>query len=138
MSPEDAAMAQAAADPSLLPPDLGVFGASPSVTVAVTLIFMGGCALMTGRALAGTWRPMWQVAPYAVLLGLADRFLIYALFGGELRSLSGFVLDTLILLAIAAASYQGTRAGRMVSQYPWMYRRVAFFGWRRRLDGAGS
>ncbi len=118
-------------DPAALP-DPGLFGTSPMVTLFLTILFMGGCALMTGRGLANTWRPAWQVAPYALLLGLADRFLIYALFGGELLSAGGFVAHTLILMAIALASHQATRAGRMVSQYPWMYERVLFFGWRRK------
>jgi len=113
-------------------PDPGLFGTSPMVTIFLTVLFMGGCALMTGRALANTWRPAWQVVPYALLLGLADRFLIYALFDGELLSAGGFVAHTLILMAIALASHQATRAGRMVSQYPWMYERVLFFGWRRK------
>lgn len=120
-------------DPAALP-DPGLFGTSPMVTLFLTILFMGGCALMTGRGLANTWRPAWQIVPYAVLLGLADRFLTYALFGGELLSGSGLIAHTLILLVIAFASHQATKAGRMVSQYPWLYERVWFFGWRRRAS----
>ncbi len=109
-----------------------LFGTTPTVTIAETLVFMGGCALMAGRSLALTWRPWWAIVPYIALLTVADRFLIYALFGGELLSASGFIAHTLILLAIALASHQATKAGRMVSQYPWIYERVLFFGWRRR------
>ncbi len=125
MNPQDAV------DPASLP-DPGLFGTSPMVTLFLTILFMGGCALMTGRGLANTWRPAWQVAPYALLLGLADRFLIYALFRGELLSAGGFIAHALILLVIALAAHQATKAGRMVSQYPWMYERVLFFGWRRK------
>jgi|LakMenEpi03Aug12_release.lakeMendotaPanAssembly.Ray.scaffolds.fasta_scaffold2338001_1 hypothetical protein len=126
-------MPQDALDPAVLP-DPGLFGTSPAVTIFLTVIFMGGCALMTGRALANTWRPAWQVVPYALLLGLADRFLIYALFDGQLLSAGGLIAHMLILLVIALAAHQATRAGRMVSQYPWMYERVLFFGWRRRAS----
>ena len=122
---------EAMLDPAAVP-DPGLFGTSPMVTLFLTIIFMGGCALMTGRGLANTWRPAWQVAPYALLLGLADRFLIYALFGGELLSADGLIAHTLILLLIALAAHQATKASRMVSQDPWMYERVLFFGWRRR------
>jgi hypothetical protein len=125
----------AATDPALADaviPSLGLFGTTPTVTIVLTLIFMGGCAVMTGRGLAGTWRPLWQVAPYALLLGAADRFLIYALFDGQLLSVTGFILDTLILLAIAALSHQGTKARRMVSQYPWLYESAWGVGWRKR------
>lgn len=125
----------AAADPALadaVAPGLGLFGTTPTVTLILTIVFMGGCALMTGRGLANTWRPLWQVAPYALLLGVADRFLIYALFDGELLSVTGFILDTLILLAIAVISHQVTKARKMVSQYPWLYESAFWLGWRKR------
>jgi hypothetical protein len=109
-----------------------VFGTTPGVTIALTLIFMGGCALMTGRALARVWRPAWQVVPYILLLGAADRFLTYALFEGRLLSLSGFVADVLILMILAGLSYQETRARMMVSQYPWLFDRAGPLVWRRK------
>ncbi len=109
-----------------------LLGTSWSVTLAVTIIFMGGCAIITGRALADSWRPAWLVVPYVLLLGLANRFLIFALFDGALLSLSGFVVHTAILLAMALASYRATRARRMVTQYPWLFVRAGPFGWCRR------
>lgn len=102
------------------------------VFIGVTLVFMGGCAFMAGMALASTWRPMWHVVPYGLGLGLIDRFLRFALFDGELLSLSGYVLDSIVLLAIALAAYRLTKARRMVSQYPWLYRRTGLFGWADR------
>ncbi len=110
----------------------GVFGTTPGVSLAVTLVFMGGCALMAGRSLALLWRPWWAVAPYMALLALADRFLIYALFGGELRSASGYAIDAAVLLAIAILSYLEARAGLMVKQYPWLFERLGPFAWRRK------
>ena len=99
------------------------------VLIGVTVLFMGGCAFMAGQALAATWRPLWQVFPYALGLGLADRFLGFALFGGNLLSLPGYGIDTAVLLIIALAAYRLTQARRMVEQYPWLYRRQGLFGW---------
>jgi hypothetical protein len=109
---------------------LPLLGTTAGVSLGITVIFMGGCALMMGRALAASWRPVWKAVPYAALLGLADRFLIYAMFKGELLSFSGYLFDVAFLLAVAALSYRATLAARMVSQYPWLYRRDGPFYWR--------
>ena len=43
------------------------------VFLGVTVVLCGFAAFATGRALAGTWRPMWWTVPYCLLLGvLAD------------------------------------------------------------------
>ena len=107
-----------------------LFGTTPLVSFCITLILGGGCALMTGRALALNWRPQWQMVIYCLLLGLADRFLIYALFEGDLLLLSGFVCDSLTLMAIAFLTFRVTRARQMVRQYPWAYERSWLLGWR--------
>lgn len=99
------------------------------VFIGVTLVFMGGCAFMTGQALASTWRPLWQAFPYALGLGLVDRFLGFALFDGRLLSGMGYVTDTAVLVAIALAAYRMTQARCMVNQYPWLYQRAGLFGW---------
>ncbi|MGE5477151.1 MAG: DUF6867 family protein [Bacteroidales bacterium] len=103
------------------------------VFIGVTVVFMGGCAFMAGQALAVTWRPLWQVFPYALGLALADRFLGFALFGGTLLSLPGYVTDAAVIAAIALAAYRMTQARRMVSQYPWLYRRTGLFSWASRI-----
>ena len=100
------------------------------VFIGITLVLGGGGAWMMGRALAANWRPVWQLVGYALLLGLADRFLVYALFEGELLSLRGYLLDTAVILGIALVSFRVTRVNTMVNQYPWLYRRVGPFGWR--------
>lgn len=112
-----------------------ITGTSLSVTIGMTIIMMGFCAFMTGQAIANTWRPSYQLYPYALLLGLVDRFLVYALFEGELLSLSGYIVDTIILFAIALAAFRLTRVNKMLSQYPWLYERVGPFGYRAR-EGA--
>ncbi len=109
-----------------------LFGTPPAVFLGVTLLFMGGCAFMTGQAIAATWRPLWHGVGYGVLLGGGDRFLGFALFGADPTSLAGYVLDTAILIAIALISYRLTRVTQMTTQYPWLYERVGAFAWRDR------
>jgi len=107
-----------------------LLGTTWPVFIAVTLVLAGGAAWMTGQALANRWRPAWQVAGYSLLLGLADRFITYALFGGELLSVTGYLIDTAIIMAVALVCYRLTKAGNMVAQYPWIYRREGLFSWR--------
>lgn len=99
------------------------------VFIGLTVILAGGAAYMMGQALAITWRPIIYVAIYSLLLGAADRFLVFALFDGELLSLSGYLIDTLVLMAIALMAYRITRVNRMISQYPWIYQRKGLFNW---------
>ncbi len=99
------------------------------VFIGLTLILFGGAAYMMGQAIAITWRPVLHVIAYGMLLGAADRFLIFALFEGELASLSGYLIDTAVITAIGLMAFRITRVNRMVSQYPWLYRRASLFSW---------
>ena len=112
-----------------------VLGTTLPVFIAVTVCVMGFAAYMTGLALANTWRSVWQAVGYSLLLGCADRFLTWSLFEGELFLLSGYLVDTGVLLAICLFAYRVTQASKMVSQYPWIYERRGLFGWRKK--GAG-
>jgi hypothetical protein len=89
-------------------------------------------AFFSGQATAQSWRPAWQIIPAALLLTVADRFLLYAMFGAELASPGGFLIAVAILAAIAGVAYYFTRARKMVQQYPWLYERRGFFGWREK------
>lgn len=109
-----------------------LLGTSVSDFLLLTVAIMGFAAYMTGQALANTWRPAWQPFVYCVLLGFADRFLTFALFEGELLSLTGYLIDTGILIAIAWFAFRVTQARKMVSQYPWLYKRVGLFSWREK------
>lgn len=100
------------------------------VFIGITLILFGSAAYMTGQALAITWRPWLQVFPYALLLGASDRFLIFALFDGELISLGGYLLDTTVITLVGLLAYRITRVNRMISQYPWLYQRSGLLGWK--------
>lgn len=109
-----------------------ILGTSLPVFIGITGVLAGGAAWMTGQALGATWRPARQAVAYSLLLGLADRFIIFALFEGELLSVSGYLVDTAVLVAIALAAHRITKVARMVQQYPWLYERSGVFGWRNR------
>ncbi|MTJ83084.1 MAG: hypothetical protein F8N37_19030 [Telmatospirillum sp.] len=112
-----------------------LFGTSPAVFIGITLVFMGGCAAMTGQALARTWRPAGQIPLYCLLLGCADRFLTYALFQGRLLLWSGYGIDTLLLMGIALLAFKATRARQMETQYPWLCKRTGWLTWAPRIEG---
>jgi hypothetical protein len=109
-----------------------LLGTSLGVFIAVTVVVLGFAACMSGVALANTWRPMWHAVPYCLLLGCADRFLTFALFEGTLLSLSGYLIDTLVLLVICTTAYRLTLVRKMVTQYPWLYERAGPLSWRQR------
>jgi hypothetical protein len=113
-----------------------LLGGSPWVFLGLTVIMFGAFAWMLGQALAMTWRPVWQLAPYVLLLAAADRFMTFALFEGELFSASGFPISALMLGAVASAGYFATRAAKMVQQYPWLFERAGPFSWRARAGVA--
>jgi hypothetical protein len=110
-----------------------LLGNSPGVYVGLTVCLMGFAAFMTGQALAVTWKPAWHAIVYALLLGLADRFLAYALFEGSLLSLSAYLIDTATLAAIALLAWRLGRARKLVSQYPWLYERAGWLSWRSKI-----
>jgi hypothetical protein len=112
---------------SLLGTSLGVF-------VGLTVIIIGGAAIMTGRALADGWKPAWQVVAACFGLALADRFLVYALFGGELLSLSGFIIDFVAITALALIAHRLTLVHKMVAQYPWRYERESLWTYREKSE----
>ena len=119
MSPLDTALA-------------GWFGNSLVPTLLLNFALIGPASFATGHGVALTWRPWWQIVLYTGLLSATLRFLDYALAGGELWSVGGFVLGWLIQLAIAAFSFRLTRARQFVRQYPWLYRRKGLLGWEER------
>ncbi len=109
-----------------------IFGAPSDAFLGLTFLLFGGAALMTGRALARNWRPFWQTIPYAALLAAGDRFLLYALFGGDLVSASGYVIAAAAIWIIAALAYRVTLVRLMLRQYPWLYEPAGPFAWRER------
>jgi len=67
-------------------------------------------------------------------LDLANRFLSYALFDGELLSLSGLLIDFVVITALALLAYRITAVRKMVSQYPWRYERSSLFAFREKPE----
>lgn len=109
-----------------------IFGGPSLAFLVLTLVLYGGAALMTGRSLARGWRPFWQTVPYAALLAIGDRFLLYALFAGDLLSPSGYAVAAAVVWIIAASAYRLALVRLMLRQYPWLYERAGPFAWRER------
>jgi hypothetical protein len=109
-------------------------GTSLGVFIGLTVILIGGAAIMTGRALADGWKPAWQVVAACFGLALADRFLVYALFGGDLLSLSGFIVDFALLTALGLIAHRLTMVHKMIAQYPWRYERASLWSYRERPE----
>jgi hypothetical protein len=110
----------------------GLTGSSLGVFIGLTLVIGGGTAALTGQAIAGTWRPVWQLVFACLGLGLADRFLVFALFSGPLFSLVGYLVDTAVILVIGLVAYRLAWVKNMVRQYPWLHERVGLWRYRRR------
>jgi hypothetical protein len=113
-----------------------LLGTSFGVFIGLTVIIIGGAAVMTGRALADGWRSPLQVVFACFGLALADRFLIYALFGGELLHLSGFLIDFAVITAMAMVAHRLTVVHKMVAQYPWRYERASLWTYREKSGQA--
>ena len=88
----------------------------PLVTVAMG----GSAAYLSGRALAQTWRPVWQIPVYMAGLAVAIRFCHFALFAEPFLSGSSFAVDFACALALATLGYRNVRARQMRTQYPWL------------------
>jgi branched-chain amino acid transport system ATP-binding protein len=107
------------------------------ISISAFVVF-GGFALMTGQALARTWRAGSQSIGYGVLLSLGARLNEFVLFIGRAQRLDEYIFDNLVfvlvnmvfLVAVTALAHRITLARMMVTQYPWMYERVGLFSWR--------
>jgi hypothetical protein len=114
----------------------GLYEAESALQVVfVTGILGGGAAWLSGRAIAQTWRPLWHLLGYMLLLGGAVRFIHFALFEGTLLSLESYLVDTLYLMVVGSCSWRVARTSQMVTQYNWLYERTSPVTWRRRNGG---
>ncbi|HEV2559762.1 MAG TPA: hypothetical protein VGU45_14145 [Microvirga sp.] len=98
----------------------------------VTVVMGGWAAWMTGRAMAITWKPYWQLIAYLMLLAGAVRFIHFALFEGTLLSLQFYLVDAVVILVIGSLGFRYRRARQMTTQYRWIYERTGPFSWRER------
>ena len=106
--------------------------ASLGVFLLVTLFLGGGASWLTGRAIAITWRPWWQLVGYTLTLGMTVRFLHFSLFEGHLLSPYYYAIDTVILFIISLLGYGMTRTNQRVTQYHWLTRRTGLLSWKHR------
>ena len=47
-----------------------------------------------------------------------------------LISPSGYLIGTALLILFGSFAFLAKRARKMVSQYPWLYRRTGLFAWQ--------
>ncbi len=102
----------------------------------VTVALGGGAAWMSGRAVAKGWHLFVQVFIYAVLVTCAVRFCHFALFNGTLFALDHFLLELVILFAIATLGFRTVRKQQMTQRYGWLYESAGPLAWRMRRDSA--
>lgn len=113
-------------------PELLYEEGSFAVFLLVTVALGGGAAWLTGRAIASTWRPAWQIVVYALILGAAVRFFHFSLFGGTLLSPHYYLVDSLVCMALAFAGFRTARVAQMVTQYRWINEADGPMRWRRK------
>jgi len=114
-----------------------ILGVSLPIFVGMTLLLMGGAAVLIGQAVAATWRSPWQAVGYAILLAVATRFLSRALFYGDpfftpWAWVHGAVIDAVFHVIYALFAYRVTHVAKMVSQYPWLYERDGLLRYREK------
>ena len=102
------------------------------VFVLVTVILGGGAAALSGRAIALTWRPWWQVVAYSFILGAVVRFFHFSLFDGTLLSAHYYLIDSAFCMAFGFLGFRAARAGQMVTQYRWLNDPEGPLRWRRK------
>jgi len=107
-------------------------GTSIAVFIGLVVCVAGAAAYMTGQAIAKTWRPLWQVLAYCLLLAVASRFFVYALFDGRMLLVTGYLADAAVLCGLGLLAFRITRVRMMVTQYPWLYERSSPLTYRCR------
>lgn len=114
----------------------GILYEEPSawLFLLVTVVLGGWAAWMTGRAIALAWRPLWQVLLWSLPLALAVRFIHFALFQGTLLSLQFYLVDLVVVAAVAALGYRYVRTRQMTRQYSWLYERTGPLSWREKAQ----
>lgn len=109
-----------------------IYGNEPLRDVLLMTVIIGGlCAWLTGRAIARTWRSVWQVPLAMLLLACALQFIHFALFGGALLAWPAYLADLIVIIVIALIAWQRTRMLQMTRQYYWLYAPLGPLAWRR-------
>ena len=89
-------------------------------------------AWRSGKAAAEGWNGYLTVVVYTLLLGVAMRFLHYALFQGPFISPFYYVLDVVILLVFSSAGFRIRRTRQMVQNYYWLYEPTSAFSFKKK------
>jgi hypothetical protein len=113
-------------------PELFYEEGSLGIFILVTVILGGGAAALAGRAIALTWRPLWQIVAYTLILGGAVRFIHFALFDGTLLSVHYFIVDSAICMALGSIGFRGARRSQMLTHYWWLTMSDGALRWRRK------
>ena len=108
-----------------------IIGTSIPVFIGLTMVLLGGAALLSGQAVANGWGAPTIGVFYCVMLAFTDRFLTYALFDGDGMLITGFAISWCYFLGVFMFAHRVTLARKMVRQYPWKYRRQGLFSWRQ-------
>lgn len=108
---------------------IAILSKSIWVFVILALVF-GLCSWLAGQAAARGWRSLRVALGYAVLIALADRFLLFALRGASLLDPAGLAIALAMFLAMAALAFRWNQVDMMVSQYPWLYEKAGPLSWR--------
>lgn len=90
-----------------------------TIFLVLSVVLGGAAATVTGKAIAETWKPYWQLVWYMLLLAAAVRFFHYALFTETLLSLTGYLATLGVLFLLAALGHYHTRRRLMREQYGW-------------------
>ena len=112
----------------------GILYEEPSIWLflLVTAAMGGWAAWRAGIAVAKTWKPVVILVPYMLLLGLAVRFIHFAMFHGTLLSPRYYIVDTLLISVFAYIGWRQERANQMARQYSFAFEKTSMFGWRRK------
>ncbi|CDZ50726.1 DUF6867 family protein [Neorhizobium galegae] len=89
-------------------------------------------AWRSGKAAAEGWNGYRTVVVYTLLLGVAMRFLHYALFQGPFISPFYYVLDVIVLLVFSSAGFRIRRTRQMVQNYYWLYEPTSAFSFKKK------
>jgi hypothetical protein len=98
----------------------------------VFLLLCIAAAWMTGRSVASDWRNPMMLLVWTALLGLAARFLHFALYEAQFVSVSRYLVDLIPIGLVMFAAYRYTRTDQMSRQYYWLYERASPFSWREK------
>jgi small-conductance mechanosensitive channel len=109
---------------------LDIFSGHAYFGEIVFMLLCMGAAWMAGKSIATDWKPLWNVAAAALLLGAGSRFLHYALYEAQFLSLTRYVTDTIVLAVVTWLAYQYTRTNQMTRQYHWLYEKASPLSWK--------